>query len=533
MLIPDRRSAVGGLSGSLIGPRGVGGVGDPSHLLWSKDCSPAYQRTSDQSRSLSPPRWRECQGSAWGSQGWSEGSAVCSKLNAPKLGVRQRAEGRSLSWQRAEPAPVCRDMPKLACRGIPKLVCEGVRAVGHKPGGEEPTSRAGLVEGGRSIWSTILAQEGTHFSIPGMDLKGKGPRVGKGRRKGRAKRVARREANKLESQMCGTKGDCKQCQCKGLGEKLELHCTCHCFLLKGLDGFVETDGEQVWFLTTDEQMQGVQELPVVDAFVDTDLPCLTARELKRVKEGQKGEMSRKLRLWLGPEGPPDEAGALGLSAKELTILGQLSLFKINLQGIIFRIFVNIDGEAKPLWFMEGPILDEIILEIHSETGHGSGGVIFEVLKNKIFTPNLKGVIQNSLKMCATCLEYNIHRPAKENQSTLLPTQSRRVLQMDLLGPLPVSSGFKYIWAGVDGWDRRCYLRGLKSTSGQEMGQMLSKFFAEEGLWENVIIDGQCLTMQGLDKKLMDFLKVGIRRSNYSSRKQGTVLSRKYVIGHLL
>ena len=89
---------------------------------------------------------------------------MCSKLNAPKLGVRQRAVGRSLSWQRAVPAPVCRDMPKLACSDIPKLVCEGVRAVGHKPEGEEPTSRAGFVEGGRSFWSTILAQEGTHFS---------------------------------------------------------------------------------------------------------------------------------------------------------------------------------------------------------------------------------------------------------------------------------------------------------------------------------------------------------------------------------
>ena len=42
MLIPDKRSAIGGLSGSLIGPRGVGGVGDPSYLLWSQDCSPAY-----------------------------------------------------------------------------------------------------------------------------------------------------------------------------------------------------------------------------------------------------------------------------------------------------------------------------------------------------------------------------------------------------------------------------------------------------------------------------------------------------------
>ena len=51
MLAPGGRSAIGGPSGSLIGPRGVGGIGDPSYLLWSKDCSPAYRRTSDQSLS--------------------------------------------------------------------------------------------------------------------------------------------------------------------------------------------------------------------------------------------------------------------------------------------------------------------------------------------------------------------------------------------------------------------------------------------------------------------------------------------------
>ena len=82
---------------------------------------------------LKPASLAGMPGQCLGVTGVERRRAVCSKLNAPKLGVRQRAEGRSLSWQRAEPAPVCRDMPKLACRGIPKLVCEGVRAVGHKP----------------------------------------------------------------------------------------------------------------------------------------------------------------------------------------------------------------------------------------------------------------------------------------------------------------------------------------------------------------------------------------------------------------
>ena len=52
MPAPGGRPAIGGLMTnfeSLVGPRGVGGIGDPSHLLGSKGCSPAYQTSHDQS----------------------------------------------------------------------------------------------------------------------------------------------------------------------------------------------------------------------------------------------------------------------------------------------------------------------------------------------------------------------------------------------------------------------------------------------------------------------------------------------------
>ena len=94
--------------------------------------------------------------------------------------------------------------------------------------------------------------------------------------------------------------------------------------------------------------------------------------------------------------------------------------------------------------------------------------------------------------------------------------------MDLMGPLPNSHGYRYVWASIDTFDRSCYLRGMKSTSAEEMANLLSKFFSEKGLWELLAIDSKCLSFKGVDKKLLDKLGVGILRSNRCSRHQGMV-----------
>ena len=62
----------------------------------------------------------------------------------------------------------------------------------------------------------------------------------------------------------------------------------------------------------------------------------------------------------------------------------------------------------------------------------------------------------------------------------------------------------------------------KTVSGDEMGLTLSKLFSEKGTWEMIKIDGKCITFRGLDKRILDFLKVGLLRSNYTSRQQGFV-----------
>ena len=205
-----------------------------------------------------------------------------------------------------------------------------------------------------------------------------------------------------------------------------------------------------------------------------------------------------------------------------SILSHFSLFRLNKQGVIFRIFVYKDNTTFFLIYINDDDLNKRIKETHDALGHANGRAVFALLSKKWFAPGLRRKIDEILKVCTQCLKYNPKKFVKEKQGSLLTTNSRRILQMDLSGPLPTSKGWKYIWVGVDCYDKSVFLRGLKSTSGEDMGNLLAKFFSEEGIYEFVQVDYKCLTIKGVDKVLLDKMGVGIIRSNHCSRHQGVV-----------
>ena len=80
--------------------------------------------------------------------------------------------------------------------------------------------------------------------------------------------------------------------------------------------------------------------------------------------------------------------------------------------------------------------------------------------------------------------------------------------MDLMGPLPPSGGFKYIWGGIDSFSRRVILRPMKSTTAEEMFEILTEVFSTEGLWEHISIDAKCVSLRGIDKKIFRYYEGG-------------------------
>ena len=94
--------------------------------------------------------------------------------------------------------------------------------------------------------------------------------------------------------------------------------------------------------------------------------------------------------------------------------------------------------------------------------------------------------------------------------------------MDYLGPLPSSRSYRYILGMVDSYDKSLTAIPTKSTGADELCEVLAKHFGENGIPEYIMIDGTCVSFRGLDKKLLDGLKVGIVRSNHRSQAQGFI-----------
>ena len=292
-------------------------------------------------------------------------------------------------------------------------------------------------------------------------------------------------------------------------------------LRSDLNGNVEGEVEEMNLMETDNLPDMPQPAEETDPFAGIVLPEIDSMNLKRVKMGQKGKLSNLVKEWVGGN-VPGKAEALKLDTEEVSVLKNISLFKLNLQEVIFRLFVHENGLTEILIFVEGDALKDKVNEIHERMGHCSKKTVFEVLSKEFYSTNLRNKIKKILNGCPACLSYNIHKGIKEKQSTLFECQSRQTLECDLLGPLPNSHGNKYIFAGIDSYDRTIHLRAIKSTSAECMGEVFSRIFAECGVWRYIKIDSKCISFKGVDKQLMKKLGVRVNRSNHTSRHQGMI-----------
>ena len=111
---------------------------------------------------------------------------------------------------------------------------------------------------------------------------------------------------------------------------------------------------------------------------------------------------------------------------------------------------------------------------------------------------------------------------KNKHSTLQTTQTGRIHQIDLCGPLPPSFSYKYVVASLCAYSRMCILYPVKSTSAADMKEVLTLMFEEHGVPENIAIDFKCITLKGVDRDYLGKMGVGVIRSNNRSISQGIV-----------
>ena len=331
--------------------------------------------------------------------------------------------------------------------------------------------------------------------------------------------AARRRRNLLKkTKDVGVKmnATCEICECVGLGDTDDYHCTCCCVEMKEVAQEIDC-----YRVSTDDQLDGHVEMRVTNDLRPYVLPDLQTDRLEQIKRMQcEDDVVIQCKDWVEKTKQlPNKTESLGLSAELLSVLRHIDLFKVNGQGIVFRLFVDSDGGIQVLIFLNGKSMNDLIRETHESYGHMGVNKVMNMIKRNYYTTGLRHKCSEVIKNCVTCIKYNPIRTVKEKWSTHMSSNPREMWTLDLAGPLPMSGSYKYIAVIRDNFSRESFLRPCRSTSGDEVAKVLLSVFEEEGFPETLVVDGGCLTKSKIDREILSKLNVKIRISNNQSRAQ--------------
>ena len=98
---------------------------------------------------------------------------------------------------------------------------------------------------------------------------------------------------------------------------------------------------------------------------------------------------------------------------------------------------------------------EKVMALYHDVAHcGQQGTI-ESIERKYFLPTLKKDVTMYVKSCIPCQSVKAHRTLRPKvDKSDIPDRRCSTLQVDIVGPLPMSRGFRYILSVIDinsGW----------------------------------------------------------------------------------
>jgi transposase InsO family protein len=160
-------------------------------------------------------------------------------------------------------------------------------------------------------------------------------------------------------------------------------------------------------------------------------------------------------------------------------------------GILYRAFSNIDGTVKHYQLVLPKQLREPLLKTVHEVSlcHLKSQLKVEAqVARHAFWPTWKTDIRIFLSKCRVCAEYHTGKLPKNgylrpNDGSLGSPGTR--LSIDLIGPLPISHGFKYAITICDMFSRYLQIQPLRDKTATSVATALLKFFLVHG-WYAII-----------------------------------------------
>ena len=102
-------------------------------------------------------------------------------------------------------------------------------------------------------------------------------------------------------------------------------------------------------------------------------------------------------------------------------------------------------DGKRCLVIEESQIDKVIIDYHKQLGHLGVNKTYQVIKDRFFWPNMKAMINNSLKQCIPCQIYKEKQPHKRSKLILNETSHCfERIGIDICGPFKRSrNGYRY------------------------------------------------------------------------------------------
>ena len=236
-------------------------------------------------------------------------------------------------------------------------------------------------------------------------------------------------------------------------------------------------------LTDDEIESGVDEVleepPVTeDAAANVTLEEFHGARLKKVKDLQDDEQIQRIKeMIVNNEPNPDKTSSLILPPEIKHFIKNKSLFKMNKDNILLRLWINPDGQIDQLIVVGNKQFHDIVDSTHKSLAsahqHAGQRRTFMSLKKRYFNFQMRKTIASIINQCPSCQLNKHHKASATKMGNKISIQPNTEGEIDLVGPLKsfcqTSSGNpRYIYLYVDNHTRFVITHVLSSTADNQI-----------------------------------------------------------------
>lgn len=194
--------------------------------------------------------------------------------------------------------------------------------------------------------------------------------------------------------------------------------------------------------------------------------------------------------------------------------------------LYFKKFNEYEGNSYLLAIPDS-LKDKILKEFHDSKigGHLSAKKITKKIADRYYWDNMNKYIKEYTATCDSCQLRNFDTQKKPGLlKPIIPSEIPCTsIQIDTLGPLPMSAHYRYILLVTDMTTRYCWGFPMRSADGKTISKILLDLFLEIGFPKRICSDSGTEYVNDTIKNLLQTMQITLEPGNfYRPQGQGQV-----------